>query len=351
MPWEAWNMIHVQVSEQERRELEQVSRQAVGRVALRAQMVLLSARGYRVPQIAAIHHCGPEVVRLWLHRYAQAGVAGLDDAPRSGRPPKDGLAGQIIDTQASQSPECSGHVQSCWTVALLTAYLTSRFQLVLARHSVRRYLHRMGGRWARPRLAPAQQRRPDPLATERRAALAAARAAAAHGEAHLVYVDERELHLLPLIRAMGLKGRRVRVPTPGQKAKHAFFGALDVESGQWFWTDHPRKLAVHFVAFLEPMAAAYPRGRLYIAMDGAPAHTAKVVQRWAAAHPHVTLLRLPPYAAHDENPVERIWGLLKDAVAANRLAGSMDALVRAAVRFFKEMTAPTEHPVFLPLAA
>jgi transposase len=344
-------MIHMHIDDKQRRELEQVSRQAVGRVALRAQMVLLSARGYSVPQIAAIHDCGPEVVRLWLHRYTEQGIAGLQDAPRSGRPPKDPLAGQIIATQASQAPECSGHVQRCWTVALLSAYLASRFTLVLSRHSVRRYLHRMGWRWARPRLTPAQQRRPDPLAAARRQALAAAQAEAERGAAHLVYVDESALHLLPLIRAMWMKGRRVRVPTPGQNAKHAVCGALDAVTGQWFWTDHPRKLAVHVVAFLEQIAAAYPRGRLYSARDGAPAHTAKVVQRWAEAHPRVTVLRWPPYAAHDENPVERIWGLMKDAGAANRLAGSMDALVRAAIRFFRAMTAETERPVFLPLAA
>jgi DDE superfamily endonuclease len=75
--------------------------------------------------------------------------------------------------------------------------------------------------------------------------------------------------------------------------KHAFFGALDAVTGQWFWADHPRKRAVHFVAFLAQIVAAYPMGRLYIALDGAPAHTAKVVQRWAEAHPRVLLLRLP----------------------------------------------------------
>ena len=40
---------------------------------------------------------------------------------------------------------------------------------------------------------------------------------------------------------------------------------------------------------------------------------------------------------------------MKDAVAANRLAGSMDQLIHAAPRFFMEMT--TEQPVFLPIAA
>ena len=225
-------MIRIHRTDEQRREIERVSQQAVGRVALRAHMVLLAGRGYRVPQIARIHDCGEDVVRHWLHRYQDHGVAGLEDAPRSGRPPKDRLAAQIVDTQAGQSPECSGHVQSCWTVSLLTAFLATRFGLLLSPASVRRYLHRRGWRWARPRLAPARERRPDPLAQERRAALALAREEAEQGEARLVYVDESDLHLLPLIRAMWMKGRRVRVPTPGQNHKHAFFGALDALTGQ-----------------------------------------------------------------------------------------------------------------------
>ncbi len=343
-------MIQVQVTEEQRQELERVSRQAVGRVALRAQMVLLSARGYRVLRIAEVHACGEDVVRLWLHRYRTEGVRGLEDAPRRGRPPTHPLAGPIIDAQASQGPECSGHVQSCWTVALLTTFLARRFRVVLSRWSVRRYLHRMDWRWARPRLAPASDRRPDPLAMERRVALDAARVEATHGRAHLVYVDECDLHLLPVLRAMGMKGPRVRVPTLGKNHKHAFFGALDVVTGCWFWADHARKLATHFVAFLDQIAAAYPTGHLYIGLDGASVHTAKVVQRWAEAHPRVTLLRLPTYAAHEDNPVERVWGLMKSAVAANRLAGSMDELVQAAIRFFTEdMT--SVQPVSPPIAA
>lgn len=339
-------MIHVKVSDAQRRELEQVSRQAVGRVALRAHMVLLSVRGYSVPQIAAIHDCGCDVVRTWLHRYEQEGVAGLADAPRSGRPPTDPLAGCIIDTQASQSPECSGHVQTCWTVGLLTAFLARRFRLVLSRSSVRRYLQRMDWRWARPRLAPAHKT--DPEAPGKEAALAAAQEAAARGRAHLIYLDECDLHLLPVIRAMWMKGARVRVPTPGTNARRAFCGALEAGSGQWFSTDQDRKLAVHFVAFLRQLAAAYPTGPLYLAMDNVKMHDAKVVRAWLAVQPRVQVLWLPTYAAHEVNPVERIWGLMKADVAAHRLAGRIEEWAAKARRFFADLAA---HPVNLPLAA
>ncbi len=336
-------MLRMDLPDAQRRELQQVSRQAVGRVALRAQMVLLCDRGYRVPQIAQIHDCGEDVVRLWLHRYAEEGISGLADEPRSGRPPKDRLAVEIVDTQASQSPECSGHARSFWTVATLTAFLCSRFRLALSRASVRRYLKAKGWRWARPRLAPA--RKVDPEKAAKLAALAAAAQAVAAGQGHLLYLDECDLHLLPTIRAMWMKGPRLRIPTPGTNAKQAFFGALEAVSGRWHWVDHQRKLAVHFVAFLEQLAREYPTGTLYLALDNAPTHTAKVVQRWFAAHPRVHALWLPKYAGHEANPAERIWGLLKTDVAANRLAGTLAALVDAAQRFFHDLPL---YPVTLP---
>lgn len=343
-------MVFLHLTDEQRQELHQVSRHAVGRVALRAQIVLLSDRGYSVPRIAEIHDCGHDVVRTWVHRYAEAGVAGLDDEPRSGRPPKDRLARHIVDAQAGQSPERSGHVQSCWTVALLTAFLASRFRLVLSCSSVRRALKAMGWRWARPRLAPASvlRRKRDPDTDVKLAALTRALTEVARGTAQLLYLDECDLHLLPVVRAMWMKGPRCRIPTPGQNARRAFFGALDAASGTFHWVDHDRKLARYFVAFLADLARSYPTGTVYLALDGAPTHTAKVVQAWLATQPRLQVLWLPKYAAHESNPAERIWGLLKDKVAANRLAGSIDVLVAAAHRFFRELG---PHPVALPVAA
>src|SRR5262245_14009161 len=154
----------------QRHGLERLRRRAVGRVSQRAHMVLLSARGYTVEQIAEIFGLGEDVVRKWLHRYERHGPHGLDDRRRPGRPPKDRLARQIVDAQASDPPGNSGLVQGGWTVGLLAAFLAARFRLDLSPASVRRYLHRAGWRWARPRLAPAThaprgQRKEDPAAS------------------------------------------------------------------------------------------------------------------------------------------------------------------------------------------
>lgn len=337
-------MLFVCLHADQRAELDQVSRQAVGRVALRAQMVLLSDRGRSVPEIAAVHACGPDVVRLWLHRYQARGVAGLADLPRSGRPVNDPLARQIVDTQASQSPRCAGLIQTGWSVALLTAFLATRFDLSLSRASVRRALRASGWRWRRPRLAPASLlvHRRDPECAQKEAAIGVALRRARQGHGRVLFLDECDLHLLPVVRASWQQGRRWRIPTPGVNAKRAFFGALDATSGVVHAVDHERKLAVHFVAFLQHLADTHPDEDLVLVMDNVATHRAKIVQAWLAAHPRVSLLWLPRYAAHEVNPIERIWGLLKTHVAANRLAGSITDLTAHARRFFATLE---PHPV------
>ncbi len=340
-------MVFVKLTDVQRRDLQEFSRREVGRVALRAHMVLLSGRHYSVPQIAGIHECGEDVVRHWLDRYERLGLPGLRDDPRSGRPPKDPLAEQIIDTQASQSPSCSGHVQSFWTVGLLTAFLASRFLLRLSVSTVRRYLKAARWRWGRPRLAPASvlPAKVDPDRDSKLAAIGQAKQEALAGGRRLLWLDECDLQLLPVVRAMWMKGARVRVPTPGINAKRAFFGALDCLSGAWHYLTETRKMAVHFVAFLEQIVTRYPGELITLAMDNVVTHRARVVKRWLADHPQVEILWLPRYAAHDANPVERIWGLMKGAIAANRLCRRIEDLVRAAMRFFRDMPA---YPVIAP---
>jgi transposase len=199
--------------------------------------------------------------------------------------------------------------------------------------------------------APRGQRTEDP-ATQLKLALIAQAVASA---AALLYPDECDLHLLPVIRACWMKGPRLRVPTPGQNAKRALFGALNGRTGQLHHLVRPRKRAAQFVEFLEALAAAYPTGDVVLALDNVITHDARLVRAWLARpeHARFRFLWLPKYSAHEHNPIERVWGLMKDAVAANRLHGSIEALAQEADRFLAEtrFRAPHPAPATLPEAA
>jgi len=114
------------------------------------------------------------------------------------------------------------------------------------------------------------------------------------------------------------------------------------------WLPRARKRGSDFVAFLERLAPAYPVGELVLVMDNVITPDAKLVRQWLAQpdHARFRVLWLPKYSAQEHNPIERVWGLTKDAVAANRLHGSIDERVAAADRFFA--TTSRSWPAPLP---
>jgi transposase len=74
--------------EEEIAQLKRMTRQEVGRISQRAQIVLLSAQRRTVPEIAAIFGISPATVRLWIRRFEAKAAVGLLDGVRRGRPRK-----------------------------------------------------------------------------------------------------------------------------------------------------------------------------------------------------------------------------------------------------------------------
>src|ERR671922_840015 len=98
------------LQEQERQQLKRLARREVGRVSERIRMILLSSRGYTVPQIAAIFECDEATVRIWIERFETGGVEGLRDRPRSGRPRKaEAVAQQAIRQELERTPADAGY--------------------------------------------------------------------------------------------------------------------------------------------------------------------------------------------------------------------------------------------------
>jgi transposase len=322
------------LTDDERRVLQRLARTEVGRVSERMHMVLLSGRGYAVPQIAAIFDCDEATVRTWLGRFEADGVDGLRDRPRSGRPrTADADAGEVIGQALDAPPAACGHLAGYWTVAMLAAHLATACGITLSRTTVRRVLRRLDCCWRRPR----HELRHDPDARAKMAYIA--ERIFAIPAAAVLALDECDVHLLPVLRAQWMRrGRQVRVPTPGGNRKRSVFGALDLDTGGWHYAVFARKRAVEFVAFLEQLLAAYPERPLLVALDNASIHTAKDVRVWLTDHPQIELLYLPAYSGHEENPVEKVWWRLKDKVAANRLHGSLDALIDTVHAFFASFT-------------
>ena len=64
------------------------------RKRMRAHAILMSARRFSIDQIADIYEVDRDRVSVWLERWQTAEFAGLEDEPRTGRPPKLSVAEQ-----------------------------------------------------------------------------------------------------------------------------------------------------------------------------------------------------------------------------------------------------------------
>jgi len=110
---------------------------------LRAAIVLAAAAGQDNAAIARELGVCTGTVRKWRRRFAASGLAGLADAPRSGRPPVFSAADRAeVIALACALPAESGVPLSKWSGPDLARELAARCGLAVSASTIRRWLAR-----------------------------------------------------------------------------------------------------------------------------------------------------------------------------------------------------------------
>jgi transposase len=128
------------------------------RLARRAHIIALAAQGLSAPQIAHHLQISEKAVRQWLKRFETDGLAGLEDAPRSGRPPTyaPDVTNQVIAKARSLPPKPTDGEEgetppTChWTLDRLQAEL-AKDGIAIKRSQIRRLLKAEHIAWQKPR--------------------------------------------------------------------------------------------------------------------------------------------------------------------------------------------------------
>lgn len=152
--------------------LEAGLRSPVAFTLRRAQILLASAGGARVPTIARTLGCNEQTVRNAIHAFNATGPAVL--TPGSSRPHTvhaafDTAAAERLKELLHRSPRDFGHPTSLWTLDLAagTAYAEGLTPTRVSGETVRATLARLGVRWRRAKRwitspDPAYQRKKTP---------------------------------------------------------------------------------------------------------------------------------------------------------------------------------------------
>lgn len=129
----------ITLGDDERAQLTAWTRQGTTeqRLAQRARIVLEAAAGRPTKEIASRLGLRPETVSKWRTRFGKARLAGLDDRPRSGKPPVYGPETERRILAVLDEPPPAGHAS--WTGGLLARSLGD-----VSNHEVWRVLRRYG---------------------------------------------------------------------------------------------------------------------------------------------------------------------------------------------------------------
>jgi transposase len=138
------------LSEEEERVIKKLahSRTASARLVQRAQIIKLATQGCTIPQIMQQLHLSEPMVRKWWKRFEQQGLAGLEDAPRSGAPSRYTADNKARVLQAARTrPSELGLPYSSWTFERLAAYVHEHLGLQLKKTRIFEILQEEGLRW------------------------------------------------------------------------------------------------------------------------------------------------------------------------------------------------------------
>ncbi|MGH8409420.1 MAG: IS630 family transposase, partial [Pseudomonas sp.] len=274
-------------------------------------------------------------VSKWKTRYQVRGLAGVQDAPRPGKPVVYGPATQARILAKLEEPPPAGYAR--WNGRLLAKALSS-----VSPHQVWRVLRARG--------ISLERRRSWCISTDPTFAQKAADLVGLYlnppEEALVLCVDEK-----PAIQA--LERAQGWLKLPNGKAVTGFnheytrhgtttlFAALDVATGLVQAGHYRRRRRVEFLDFMNRVVATHPGQELHVIVDNLNTHKPKQ-DRWLARHPQVHFHFTPTHASW-LNQVE-VWFSILSRAALKGASFTSPQQVRERIDAFVAAYNQTAHP-------
>jgi transposase len=266
------------------------------RTVRRVRIVLAAAGGASNRAIAAGLGVDEATVRTWRGRFAVAGVAGLTDAPRSGRPRRLAAIERVAVVAAATSRPPGP--EALWSHQRIAEQLAgdgitvsaSQVGRILADGDVKP--HKVRG-WL--------TRRDDPAFWDRAADIC-----------DLYRTPPPDAVVLSIDEKTAIAARSRKHPDqptrPGRGIRREFeyvrhgtvslLAAMDVTSGEVLTETITRNDADTFIRFLTFLDATIAPGRpIHVVLDNGSSHTARKTRRWLAGHPRWHVHWTPPHAS------------------------------------------------------
>jgi transposase len=315
----------VEVSKGQRSELEAWLRsETIGRgLATRARIVLGSANGESIRELAARLEVSQPTVCLWRRRFGEGGIPGLRSRARSGRRRRISSAQERAVVSATmRPPKTATH----WSARRLAK------EVGLSPATVHRIWQKYG---LQPHRVEHFKFSTDPRFDHKLADIVGLYLDPPE-RALVLCVDEKS-QIQALDRTAPLLPLRPGIPAQmthdyQRHGTTSLFAALEVASGQVHGRCYRRHRHQEFIEFLNSLARRYPRRELHLICDNYGTHHHPAVRQWLTLHPRFQL-HFTPTSASWLNLVERWFGLISQQAIRRGSFDSVAQLERAISRF------------------
>jgi transposase len=293
----------VVLAQADRAELDRLQRgpSTPAGVSRRAQAVLLMSDNLSNVEIARRTGYTPVQISRIRRRFAEEGIGGLTDRPRSGRPPvmTEAHSARVVALALKAPPKGLSH----W--------------------STRELAHRVGlSHTTVHRIIQAHDLKPHRLQTfkfttdpdaEQRIRDVVGLYLKPPTNAVVLSVDEKT-QIQALERTQPLLPMRPNLPArqTHDYRRHgltSLYAALEVASGNVIGECSPRHTAADFLRFLKLLYRRYRGRELHVILDNSSTHSTPEVRAWLAAHPNVHF-HFTPKGASWLNMIEAWFGIL-----------------------------------------
>lgn len=266
----------------------------------------------------------------WLKQYRQGGIEELKTKPQ-GRPKgQTRLAGwqaaQIVRTITDKTPEQLKLPFVLWTRGSVAQLIEERFGVQLSLSTVGRMLKRWGLTPQKP-VRRAWEQKPEEVEHWLKVRYPEVRAEAKREGAEIHWGDEMGLRSDHQAgTTYGRRGQTPVVPGTGQRWRCNMISSVTNLGSLRFMVFKGRFNAGVFIDFMARLIKSAKR-KVYLVVDGHPAHKAVKVKKWLAEREdQIRLILLPAYSP-DMNPDEFLNQDVKQNALGRRRPASQKAMM------------------------
>lgn len=308
--------------------------------ALRKRVVHAVLGGMTQAEAARRFALARPTINKWVGLYRRGGWPALS-AGKKGRPKgpsrlKGWQAASVVRSILDKTPDQLKLPFVLWTRPAVAQLIAERFGVSVSLMTVGRWLKKWGLTPQKPKRRAWEQ---NPAEVERwlKVEYPRVRAQAKAERAEIHWGDEMGLRSDHQAgTTYGRKGRTPVVPGTGQRWRCNMISSITGRGTLRFMVFKQRFTGRVFIEFMNRLIRQAPR-KIYLIVDGHPAHKGGDVRRWLRAHEkQIRLILLPAYSP-DLNPDEFLNNDVKANAVGRRRATSRDDLM-ADVRGYMRST-------------